>query len=96
MVGMEWIFTLSFSILALVLAGIYILRKLLKLAPSVSKLQELKTELDKTKTAVVELEATASALSDDPMIHAARRAELLRKNRQLKLQRERRLRNRNF
>lgn len=65
---------------------------MLAFAPKIKALRELSEQVEQATTKVAELEARVSAISEDPMVHEARRAELLRKKRQLKRERERRLR----
>ena len=89
---MEWIVALAFAIAFLGWGILFLARKLLVFFPKLKALRELSEQVEVASTRAAELEATVSAISDDPAIHEARRAALLRKKRQLKRERERRLR----
>lgn len=93
---MEWLFVGIFALLMFIWSAVFLTRKLLKLRPLVAPFVEQLELLGKAKAQVPELTKLASALGDDPVIHAARRLELQRKARRLKRERSRRLRFRSF
>lgn len=89
---MEWVIAIIFTVAWLVWAAVYLARKALNFVPKIKALRELSEQVAIASNKVAELEATVSAISDDPAIHEARRAQLLRKRRQVRQLRERKLR----
>jgi hypothetical protein len=93
---MEWLFAGLFALLMFIWSVAFLVTKLLRLRPLVAPFQQQLELLEQARNQAPEIVKLASALSDDPVLHVARRLELKRKTRKQRREQGRRLRSRVF
>jgi hypothetical protein len=93
---MEWLAAGLFAVGMLIWSAFFLIRKLVRFGPVIATLEKQLSLLSEASAKTPEIAKLASSINDDPVVHVARRLELKRAAKRLKLARERRLRSRVF